>query len=132
MTNKEYQKQYYQANKERLKQYAKGYYQDNSESKKQYIKQWNQSNPEYQKQYFESAKLPHHIVYLLPDHNYVGVTDNPHLRMNWHKNKAKRNIDNWIELARYTDREEALVHEARLHAEGYEGAKAGYNITQEA
>jgi hypothetical protein len=132
MTKKEYQKQYYQANKERLKQHAKEYYQDNSECKKQYIKQWNLDNSEYQKQYFESIKLPHHIVYLLPDHNYVGVTDNPRIRMNWHKNNANRNTGNWVELAHYIDREEALAHEARLHAEGYEGGNVCYNITQEA
>lgn len=134
MTDKEreYRKQRYQANKECLKQHAKQYYQANCEYQKQHMKQWRLNNPEYQKQYFESNKLPYHIVYLLPDHNYVGVTNQPEFRMYEHKNNNNRNTSNWVELARYTDRKEALIHEARLHAEGYEGAKACYNITQEA
>jgi hypothetical protein len=44
-----------------------------------------------------------------------------------HKSTHNRTTDNWIELARYDDRKEALAHEARLHAQGYEGAKVGYN-----
>jgi hypothetical protein len=127
MDKKEYQKQYYQANKERLKQHAKQHYQNNDDYKRQYAKEWRLNNNEYQKQWYKSVTLPYHIVYLLPDHNYVGVTNNPRVRMNVHKNKCSRNIDNWIELARYENRQEALTHEARLHAEGYEGAKACYN-----
>ena len=99
----------------------------NKEYKKQYDKQRRLNKPGYNKQYIKkyhnSFKLPYHIVYLLPDHNYVGVTSNPTYRMGWHKNMANRNTDNWIELARFNTREEALEYEAAKHAVGYEGAK---------
>jgi len=121
MTKKEYDKQWRLANKEHIKQYDKQRYQDNPEYAKEYSKQQHQL-----------LKLSYHIVYLLPAHNDVGVTINPYKRMAWHRSEFNRNTDNWIELARYTDREEALLHEARLHNTGYEGGKVCYNITQEA
>ena len=118
--------------KEERKIYMKQWYQANKESKKQHSIQYYNKNLEYQKQYHkqqnESLKLPYHIVYLLPDHNYIGVTNRPYKRMSNHKRENNRNTSNWVELARYTDREEALAHEARLHNEGYEGANACYNI----
>ena len=89
--------------------------QDYQKNIKYYIKTNNKK--------FTSVKLPHHIVYLLPEHNYVGVTDNPYFRMNWHKNISNRNTDNWTELAKFNTREEALKCEAEYHAQGYEGAK---------
>lgn len=98
----------------------------NKEYRKEYIKQYRLNNPEHLKhfrKYHKSLILPYHIVYLLPDHNYVGVTNNPKFRMSNHKSKYKRNTDNWIELARFDTREEALQFEAAKHAAGYEGAK---------
>ena len=67
-------------------------------------------------------KLSHHIVYLLPDHNYVGVTNRPYFRMSSHKFYNNRNTSNWIELARYENRKDALKCEAEYHAKGYEGS----------
>lgn len=66
-------------------------------------------------------KLSYHIVYLLPDHNYVGVTNRPYFRMNSHKFYSNRNTDNWIELARFDSRKDALKCEAEYHDKGYEG-----------
>ena len=120
---KEYQKQWYQNNIERKKQYylnnvtkilqqTKQRYEDNPECTKQYVKQWG-----------KSLKLPYHIVYLLPDHNYVGVTNRPYFRMANHKTVHNRNTDNWTELAKFNTRKEALKCEAEYHAQGYEGAK---------
>ena len=72
--------------------------------------------------YREHVKLSYHIVYLLPDHNYVGVTNNPVYRMSNHRKKGfNRNTDNWIELARFESREDALKREAEYHDKGYEG-----------
>lgn len=52
---KEYNKQYYQANRERLKEKQKQYYRDNAEKIKEYKKQYNKDNAEkinkYMKQY---------------------------------------------------------------------------------
>ena len=128
MTKKEYDKQYRLANKERDKEYSKQWRLTNSEYFKQYYYNNNSElSQQYHKQHHLNNQLPYHIVYLLPDHNYVGVTNNPTYRMYDHKNQYKRNTDNWIELARYIDRKEALIHEARLHDSGYEGGKVCYN-----
>jgi len=130
----EQRKIYNQANKDKTKEYNKQWRLANSE----YDKQWYQDNNNKEKyidnhkQWLLNNKLPYTIVYLLPDHNYVGITDNPANRMYNHKCHHNRNIANMVELARYTDREEALAHEARLHNTGYEGGKVCYNITQEA
>jgi hypothetical protein len=95
-------------------------------SRKEYAKQWYQDNKEkikqkVAKQHAEQT-LPYHIVYLLPEHNYVGVTNQPERRMITHKNKQKRNTNGWIELARYENRKDALIHESKLHSQGYNGA----------
>ena len=107
-------------------------------TKEEYDKQRRLNNPEYWKQYKatnyecrkeydklynESLTSPFHIVYLLPFHNYVGVTNQPYKRMKWHKRVHKRNTDNWTELAKFDTREEALKCEAEYHSKGYEGAK---------
>ena len=138
MTKQERNKQYYEANKEAKKEY----YKQHNENTIKYKKQWYQDNVErvkitqkqhyknnltyykqHSKQYRESTKLLYHVVYLLPDHNYVGVTDNIYVRMACHKSQYKRNTDNWIELARFDTREEALKCEAEYHFKGYEGAQ---------
>ena len=87
-------------------------------------KQYYLDNLEYFKQQHLQQKQSHIIVYLLPDHNYVGITDNPYHRMIQHRSEYNRHTDNWIEIARYNDRRLALQHEALLHAQGYEGARA--------
>ena len=95
-----------------------------------YMKEYLKNNPEYyknkveqNKQYYKKHKLPYYVVYLLPDYNYVGITNNPYYRMDTHKSKYNRNTDNWVEIARYNKRQEALKHEAKLHSQGYEGTK---------
>lgn len=98
--------------KECIKKQSKEYYYNHTAEHKQRTKQWHQQ---------QENNL--HYVYLLPDHNYVGVTDNPYFRMADHKFKHNRNTDNWVELARYTNRQEALIHESELHNQGYNGAK---------
>lgn len=49
--DKEYDKKYYQKNKEKIKECSKQHYQKNKEKKKQYNKQWNQKNKEKRKEY---------------------------------------------------------------------------------
>ena len=93
------------------------------ECTKQNNKQYRLYNINCDQKQYQSTKLPYHLVYLLPNHNYVGVTDNPTYRMYKHKSYNKRNTNNWIELKRFNTREEALKCEAEYHAQGYEGAK---------
>jgi len=132
MTKKEYDKQYYQANKERKKANDKQYHLNNPEYQQQWYLNNKKHKQEYEIEYHKLLTLPYYIIYLLPDYNYVGITNNPTYRMRLHKSQRNRNTDNWIELARYENKEEALAHEARLHDTGYEGGKVCYNITQEA
>jgi hypothetical protein len=50
-TQKEYDKQYYQNNKDKIKEYDKQYYQNNKDKKKEYDKQYREQNKEKLKQY---------------------------------------------------------------------------------
>ena len=116
-------------NKEYRKQYMKQYYKNNIESMKQNSAQrYQNDNGVLKEQNLKSATKyrlsqisPYYIVYLLPDHNYVGITNNIYNRMHNHRSQYSRNTDNWIELARFNTREEALIHESELHDQGYDG-----------
>lgn len=92
--------------------------------KKQIAKQTYNSN--YFKKQKQKFILPYHIVYLLPDHNYVGVTNRPYIRMINHTSEHNRNTDNWIELKRFNNRKDALQHESELHNQGYNGINTNY------
>ena len=135
LANPEQRKIYNQVNKNKINEYSKQQYLNNPE----YYEQWRLNNKENIKQYYldnkekikgnikqryESFKLPYYIVYLLPDDNYVGITNNPVDRMGSHRCQHKRNTSNWTELARFDIREEALKCEAEYHAKGYEGKKS--------
>ena len=109
--------------KEERKEYNKQWYQNNIERKKQYYLNNKECRNKYDELYCKSLILSYHIVYLLPNHNYVGITNNPYKRMVRHKSKHNRNISNWIELKRFDTREEALVYESQLHSQGYAGGK---------
>ena len=104
-----------QCNKNHNKQYS----HNNSE----YYKYRCKNNSEYYCNLRKSHQLSCHVVYLLPDHNYVGITDNPIYRMNNHRSKHNRNTSNWVELKRFDTREEALAYESQLHSQGYAGGK---------
>jgi predicted GIY-YIG superfamily endonuclease len=100
--------------KECINNQSKKYYYSHTKEHNQRTKKWHQLQEDN-----------YHYVYLLPDYNYVGVTDNPYFRMADHKFKHNRNT-NWVELARYNNRQEALAHESRLHNQGYNGINKNY------
>ena len=85
---------------------------------------WAQENKEYRntyaKEYIHSLKDGEHKVYLLPECNYVGVTNNPIRRFIEHKSVGRDNTNPRI-LYSTPDREEAEELEALLHDMGYEG-----------
>ena len=62
-----------------------------------------------------------YYVYLLPDYNYVGYTCNLYRRLNEHKHIMKRNTENYQVLAKCASESDALVIEAKYHADGYAG-----------
>lgn len=112
----------------------KQHYIDNKEQYSKNCSRWSKNNKEriekLYKQYINSKTLSYWIVYLLPDHNYVGITNNPTYRMANHKCHYKRNTDNWVELARFENRDDALSYETSLHLQGYEGANPNHLITK--
>ncbi len=72
-------------------------------------------------QFLQKHRLPYYIVYLLPKHNYVCITNNPYYRMKNHQSHHTRDISGWIELHRLNTKEEALAKEAEYHSQGYNG-----------
>ena len=53
---KEYKKEYYENNKEKINEQKKEYYENNKEKIKEYHKEWYENNPEYNKEYYEQNK----------------------------------------------------------------------------
>ena len=71
----------------------------------------------------QEYKLDYYIVYLLPNHTengYVGVTNNPYMRMAHHKHNGRDTTD-WTIISTKKTREEALELERLLHI-GFGGA----------
>jgi hypothetical protein len=68
-------------------------------------------------------RLSYWIVYLLPQHNYVGMTNNPVRRMYNHKNLG-RDTSGWVELHRFNTWREARRCEDSYHKQGYMGMKS--------
>ena len=133
---KAYSKAWRESNREALKIKRKTYRKANKEAiatrEKTYHKAYYESNKEAliikSKAYYESKRLPHHIVYCLPNYNnhgyvkYVGVTDNPNYRMQLH-NYRGNNTDDWFVLQACETRQEAEEVEAEYHEKGYAGKK---------
>ena len=92
----------------------------------EYVKQYRKNNPEKEKQWNENEITGISLVYLLPDHNYVGVTNRFNRRMSDHRSTQGRNTDNVRVLYTTKSRDEALELEALLHDMGYEGRNENY------
>ena len=73
------------------------------------------------RKYRDHTKDNHYSVYLLPDHNYVGVTGRLKWRMYNHKWEHNRNTSNVKVLHTFSNLEEALIKEKEYHNRGYEG-----------
>jgi hypothetical protein len=69
----------------------------------------------------DSRKDGYHHVYYLPNHNYVGTSDNLYYRMARHKSVYKRVVDNYQILASFEDRGKAKRFESLMHDSGFEG-----------
>ena len=89
------------------------------------VKEFYQRNPtsksKHDKKYHTLGKDGHFSVYLLPDHNYVGMTHYMRNRMSQHRSDNGRNTDNVRVLYTTKSKDEALELEALLHDIGYEG-----------
>jgi predicted GIY-YIG superfamily endonuclease len=112
---KEYQKKYRLANKERIKAKQREYYLRNKAKRISKAKE----------DHVNSKHKP--LVYLLTKENYVGVTENIKYRLRYHKNNMSRNIDDFRILAEFETREQAIELEEFLHELGYSG-KHKFNV----
>ena len=93
--NREYSRNYYKANKKQL--YSK------------LVK------------YTKNKQEGVYSVYLLPVSNYVGMTKNVFQRMCFHRNAQKRDTSNYIIIAQFKDKEDALNLEREYHNKGFAG-----------
>ena len=73
------------------------------------------------KQHWLSYREDQHHVYIIPKHNYIGVTRNPYYRKSAHKNTWNRDITGFKILHTYNNREDALAKESEYHSMGYNG-----------
>ena len=121
MTKKERDRLYYLKNRERILNKSKEYTLLNKDRKREYDKEYRAKNKDKRREW--RRKRAHEpIVYLLVNENYVGVTNNLKSRLRVHKNYYKRDTSEVIELAKFKNREEALLFEAALQlAYGYKG-----------
>jgi hypothetical protein len=70
---------------------------------------------------YKKSKSNINYVYLLPDHNYVGTTNNIVNRMHHHRTISSRNTKEYRILYSSENRIDALEFEELLHDIGYEG-----------
>jgi hypothetical protein len=67
----------------------------------------------------------HYSVYLLPNENYVGQSNQLRARMYNHK-ALGRDVSDYVVLHTFETREEAKKKEAEYHAMGYTGFNKGH------
>ena len=104
-------REYYKLNKTRMLTQLKVNYLTKRDKKIQYAKDLQ-----------ISLKDGVYSVYLLPEENYVGVTDNLTVRKRGHKHSG-RNVKGMRVLYQFFNRQDALELEAFCHELGYKGGK---------
>ena len=117
LRRKEYQREYYLANKSKIVDRAKTRYKANREAiiDKQLARHRNHN-------------LPCTIVYVIPNYDglgndYVGITKNIQNRLAKHKSLGKLNTKKWDILDIEYDRAKARELERDFHLNGYHGGR---------
>tara|TARA_R100000951_G_scaffold93161_2_gene81692 strand:- start:469 stop:828 length:360 start_codon:yes stop_codon:yes gene_type:complete len=110
------------------KEYNKAYRTANREKRRLYSLEYNRKNREKliakKKAVYYAKILPYYVVYVLPDTHYCGMTNNPQNRMYKHKS-MNRNTDDWFVLDICKTKKEALIVEREYHNQGYNGIHPG-------
>ena len=134
---KDYDRARYEANKEAIKSKARDYYNNNQEKIKVYRESVKDKNAIKDKIYYkanreklvkgmkarrEARKTDFYTLYFIPNHNYVGVTNQTYARMNNHRVKNNKDTTNWTTIKTFKTKREALDAERFYHSIGYEGA----------
>lgn len=100
------------------KEKQKAWIEANREKIRAHKKKWNDNN----KDYFKYNEIDgYHYVYLLEDYNYVGTTNSIKRRFRGHKSECGRDCTNYRILYKTKNRDEALEVEKKYHDLGYEG-----------
>jgi len=94
-------------------------------------KAWLEANKEkkaaydkaYSKAYIESKKDGLFTVYLIVNENYVGMTSSLRKRLNKHKSLSDKDVSDVKILGKYKTKREALDVEAGYHKLGYNGRR---------
>ena len=84
---------------------------------KEFEKTWG--NTRYCSEKCKSGKDGRFHVYILPEVNYAGMTNNIKERMRSHRRKKK--IKDYKIVASYDCPKKAHLHETQLHVDGYDG-----------
>jgi hypothetical protein len=139
---KEYSKQYYLKNKDKLKEKHKIWRLKNPDKNKQLSKVWYENHKEYLKEFFldpikkekrnanqrkyeasikrkariNSRRSGGYFVYYLPNEHYCGITNDLYNREASHRNTAGKNTDGMRVLFHSMDRSIAAHHEAMFQS----------------
>jgi hypothetical protein len=141
---REYAKKYGAANKEKIAAKRKAWRENNKEREAARKKAWNENNKEkvaaYRKDYYQDnrertiarnkayveSKKHEPVVYYLPEHHYVGVTDCLFSRLKNHRSNSNRITEGYEIIYNAKDITEARAVERYMHYEmGYNGKKGG-------
>ena len=110
-------------------EYSKKYYEANKEKAANYYKVYNKVNKErmsLQRKGYIDSKKHEPVVYYLPEHHYVGVTDCLYTRLKNHRNNSKRIVKGYEIIYTAKDMTEARAVERYMHYEmGYNGRHKG-------
>ena len=126
---REYNKKYRAANKEKVAAGKKAWRKKNKEHISAYDKVWREANKERvaaiaRAQYQSQKHEP--VVYYLPQHHYVGVTDCLCNRLSNHRSFHKRITEGYEIIYNAKDMTEARAVERYMHYEmGYNGRYKG-------
>ena len=122
-------KVWYEANKEKIAAGQRAWRENNKEKISAYRKDYYQANKEVEQantkaQYQSQKHEP--VVYYLPQHHYVGVTDCLYMRLSNHRSFYNRVTEGYEIIYTAKDMTEARAVERYMHYEmGYNGKHGG-------
>ena len=115
--------------KQEQREYRRAYYQANKELEQANNKAWRENNKEKVSAIgrdWTDAKKHEPVVYYLPEHHYVGVTDCLYTRLKNHRNNSNRVTEGYEIIYTAKDVTEARAVERYMHYEmGYNGKHGG-------
>ena len=115
--------------REEKREYDRRYYEANKEKAANYYKVYNKVNKErmsLQRKGYIASKKHEPVVYYLPEHHYVGVTDCLYTRLIRHRSFNKRLTGDCEIIYTAKDMTEARAVERYMHYEmGYNGRYGG-------